>query len=157
MIVTRWNFFEVHSLIIDIVIWHVQFFSHMDVTMKQRHILRTKTKIKKNEEETKLLQNEDDTEIPAIYMFREKWQRMLIILLICVDFQIWNYNNIGGVMFSVLVSSAVNHGFEPRSGQTKDNKIGICCFSAKHATLKSKCKDYLARHHVYLRTVVSMT
>ena len=40
--------------------------------MKQRHILRTKTKIKKNEEETKLLQNEDDTEIPAIYMFREK-------------------------------------------------------------------------------------
>jgi len=28
----------------------------------------------------------------------------------------------------------VNRGFEPRSGQTKDYEIGICCFSAKHAT-----------------------
>ena len=26
-------------------------------------------------------------------------------------------------------------GFEPRSGQTKDYKLGICCFSAKHAAL----------------------
>jgi hypothetical protein len=41
----------------------------------------------------------------------------------------------GGVMVSVLASSAVDHGFEPRSGQTKDYKIGICCFSAKHAAL----------------------
>jgi hypothetical protein len=36
-------------------------------------------------------------------------------------------------MVSVLASSAVEHGLEPRSGQTKDYKIGICCFSAKHA------------------------
>jgi hypothetical protein len=28
--------------------------------------------------------------------------------------------------------------FEPRSGQTKDYKIGICCFSAMHAALKRK-------------------
>jgi hypothetical protein len=34
-------------------------------------------------------------------------------------------------MVSVLASSAVDHGFEPQSGQTKDCKIGICCFSAK--------------------------
>ena len=39
-------------------------------------------------------------------------------------------NRIGGVMDSVLVSSVVDRGFEPRSGQTKDSKIGICCFSA---------------------------
>ena len=32
-----------------------------------------------------------------------------------------------------------------RSGQTKDYKIGICCFSTKHATLRRKSKDYLAR------------
>jgi hypothetical protein len=32
----------------------------------------------------------------------------------------------------VLPSSAVDHGFEPRSGKLKDYKIGICCFSAKH-------------------------
>jgi hypothetical protein len=34
-------------------------------------------------------------------------------------------NRIGGVMVSVLASSAVDHGFKPRSGQTKDYKIGI--------------------------------
>ena len=39
-------------------------------------------------------------------------------------------NRIGGIMVSVLTSSVVDHGFEPRSGQTKDYKIGICCFSA---------------------------
>ena len=43
-------------------------------------------------------------------------------------------NHIGGVMVSMLASSAVHCGFEPRSGQIKDYKIGICCFSAKHAT-----------------------
>ena len=35
-------------------------------------------------------------------------------------------------MVSVLLSSAVYRGFEFRSGQTKDCKIGIWCFSAKH-------------------------
>jgi len=29
-------------------------------------------------------------------------------------------------------------------GQTKNYKIGICCFSAKHASLWSKSKDWLA-------------
>jgi len=29
-------------------------------------------------------------------------------------------NRVGGVMFSVLASSPVDRGFEPRSGQTKD-------------------------------------
>ena len=43
-----------------------------------------------------------------------------------------SYNRIGGVIVSVLVSCAVDHGFEARSGQTKDFKIGIYCFSAKH-------------------------
>ena len=41
-------------------------------------------------------------------------------------------------MVSVLSSSAVDRGFEARSGQTKDYNIGICCFSAKHAALKEK-------------------
>ena len=49
-------------------------------------------------------------------------------------------------MVSVLVSSAVDRGFEPRSGQTKDYKIGICCLSAKHAALRSKSKDWLVRN-----------
>ena len=32
-------------------------------------------------------------------------------------------------------------GVESRSCQTKDFKIGICCFSGKHAALRSKSKD----------------
>ena len=52
---------------------------------------------------------------------------------------------IGGVMVSVLTSSAVDRGFKP-SGQTKDYKIGICCFRAKHAALRRKSKDQLARN-----------
>ena len=49
-------------------------------------------------------------------------------------------------MVSVLTSSAVDRGFEPRSGQTKDYKIGVCCFSAKHAALRRKSNDWLARN-----------
>ena len=49
-------------------------------------------------------------------------------------------NRIGGIMVSVLASSAVDSGFEPRSGQTKDYKIGICRFSAKHTALKRKSR-----------------
>ena len=49
-------------------------------------------------------------------------------------------------MVSMLALSAVDHGFEPRSGQTKNNKIGICCFSAKHTALRGKSKDWLARN-----------
>ena len=32
-------------------------------------------------------------------------------------------------MVNVLTSSAVDRGFKPRSGETIDYKIGICCFS----------------------------
>ena len=47
-------------------------------------------------------------------------------------------NRIGGVMVSVLASSAVDRRFEPRSGQIKEYKIGICYFSAKHVALMIK-------------------
>ena len=57
-----------------------------------------------------------------------------------------NTSRIGSAMVSVLASSVVDHGFEPRSGQTKDYKIGICCFSAKHAALRRKRKKWLARN-----------
>jgi hypothetical protein len=46
-----------------------------------------------------------------------------------------NHNHrIGDVMVSVL------------AGQTKDYTIDICCFSAKHAELQRKSKDWLARN-----------
>ena len=53
---------------------------------------------------------------------------------------------IGGVMISVVTSSAGDRGFEPQSGQIKDFKISMCCFSAKQAALKKKNKDWLARN-----------
>ena len=48
-------------------------------------------------------------------------------------------------MVSILVSSAVDHGgFKSCLGQTKDYQIDICCFYAKHATLRRKNKYQLA-------------
>ena len=49
-------------------------------------------------------------------------------------------------MVNVLASSAVERGFEPRSGKTKDYDIGMCCFSAKYAALRRMSKDWLARN-----------
>ena len=49
-------------------------------------------------------------------------------------------------MVSMLALSVVDHGFKTRSVQTKDYKIGIYCFSAKHAAVKSNNKDWLARN-----------
>jgi hypothetical protein len=55
-------------------------------------------------------------------------------------------NRIGSVMASVLASSPIDCGYEPRSCQTKQYKIGICCFSAKNAALRRESKDWLARN-----------
>ena len=46
----------------------------------------------------------------------------------------------------MLAFSALGRGFKPRSSQIKDKTIGICCFSAKHAALKGKIKDWLAQN-----------
>ena len=51
-----------------------------------------------------------------------------------------NHTSEGSVVVSVLTSSAVDRGFETRSVPTKDYKIGICCFSFKHTTLRRKSK-----------------
>jgi hypothetical protein len=44
----------------------------------------------------------------------------------------------GSVLDCVVVVGRVG------SDLTKYNKNGICCFSTKHATLRSKSKDWLA-------------
>ena len=49
-------------------------------------------------------------------------------------------------MGSVLALCIVDRGFESRSVQTKDYKIGISCFSVKHIALRSKGKDWLGRN-----------
>jgi hypothetical protein len=51
-------------------------------------------------------------------------------------------------MVRMLASSAVDSGFEPISGPTKDYKIDICCFSAKHTSLRRKNKDWLAEKRI---------
>ena len=57
-------------------------------------------------------------------------------------------DRLGGVMVSVLASSAEGRGFDPRPRQTKDIKFGICCFSAKHAAFWSKSIVWSAQSHV---------
>jgi len=42
----------------------------------------------------------------------------------------------------MLALSVVDHEFEFLSGQAKDLKIGICCFSANHAALRRKSQDW---------------
>ena len=55
-------------------------------------------------------------------------------------------DRLDGVMVSVLASSAEGRVFDPWPGQTEDIKIGICCFSPKHAALRSKSKDWSAHN-----------
>jgi hypothetical protein len=58
------------------------------------------------------------------------------------------YDHHRGHITSVVVSviTSCDSGFDSRSGQTKEYEIGICCFSAKHATLIRKSKYWLARN-----------
>jgi len=49
-------------------------------------------------------------------------------------------------MVSVLTPMVVNCRFKPQLGPTNDYKVGICYFSAKHATLRRKSKDWLAQN-----------
>jgi hypothetical protein len=65
----------------------------------------------------------------------------------------------------MLTSSAVDRGFEPRSGQTNDYEIGIYCFSAKQPALRRMSKDWPAHNqnnvselgNMSPRTVVSVS
>jgi hypothetical protein len=70
---------------------------------------------------------------------------VLLFYLLCAT-TLQKVNHIGSVMVSVLASSAVDRGFKPRSGQTKDHEIGICCSSTKHTALRRKSKDWLAQN-----------
>ena len=54
-------------------------------------------------------------------------------------------NRSGGEMVRVLDSSVVGRRIELRSGQPKDCEIGMRCFTAKHAALRRKSKNWLAR------------
>jgi hypothetical protein len=63
---------------------------------------------------------------------------------------------IGGVMVSMLTSGTVDHGFiggvmvsmgsSPDQVQPKTIKFVFVCFSANHAAIKRKSKDFFARN-----------
>ena len=55
-------------------------------------------------------------------------------------------NHNGDVMVSVLAWSTADRWWDPRSGLTKIYYLGICCFSAKHAALRRKSKNWLVRN-----------
>jgi hypothetical protein len=59
-------------------------------------------------------------------------------------------------MVSMLASSVVDRGLKPLSGQAKDYKIGISCFSAKHTALRGKSKDWLARNQDNVNQQISI-
>ena len=46
----------------------------------------------------------------------------------------------------MFASSAVDCGFEFRSGQTKDYQLVCVAYNAKHAELRRKSKDWLPRN-----------
>ena len=62
------------------------------------------------------------------------------------DFVTHGIYHISGAMVKLFALNAVDRGFKPWLGQNKDYKIGIFCFSAKHAALRGKSKDCLARN-----------
>ena len=55
-------------------------------------------------------------------------------------------NLVGRVMVNVVASSSVDRGFESRSSQCNDYKIGNCCFSERHTSIRNKGKDWVARN-----------
>jgi len=59
------------------------------------------------------------------------------VLYFCFSFYRWGVN-----LLCYLPSSAVDRW--SWTGQTKDYKLDICCFSGKHAALRRKNKDWLA-------------
>jgi hypothetical protein len=67
------------------------------------------------------------------------WRMPILHKPFCISF-------LCSVMVSVLASSAIDCGYELRSCQTKEYKIGVCCFSAENAALRRKSKDWLARN-----------
>jgi hypothetical protein len=68
------------------------------------------------------------------------YRRTLIVVLDLTD---PHMNHTGGVMVSVIASSAVDCG---KTLIGSNQRLGISCFFAKHASLRRKSKDWLARN-----------
>ena len=74
------------------------------------------------------------------YILNGNTSNIVFFLIIHKMIHIHHYHHQCGGMVSMLASTAVDHGFELRSGQIKDYKTDIYCFSAKHAAIRRKSK-----------------
>ena len=71
------------------------------------------------------------TTVPAMHLEEFKHiQKCLFFLYVATMYIITEH-------VGMLTTGAVDRGSVHRSGQTTDYEIGICCFSATHATLKN--------------------
>jgi len=88
-----------------------------------------------------------------------KWEQLRCKIVIPLGLDV---NRIGGVIVSLLASSAVDRGFKARSGRTKEYDIGMCCFFPKHVALTRKRKEWLffytkfsaVLHRLYIQLVL---
>jgi hypothetical protein len=64
---------------------------------------------------------------------------VVILFLTCKkSIQIQSHSSVHVHTDVFIFIIAVDRGFEPRSGETKDYKIGMCCFSTKASSIKGK-------------------
>jgi len=54
------------------------------------------------------------------------------------------YDQVDGVIASILASNLIFRVLYPRPGQAKDYTIGICFFCNKHVSIRRKWNDWLA-------------
>ena len=90
--------------------------------------------------------------VHVLILFRLDSETILTMLFVpvLVDIQVYKSNchyphRWCNSTRALLASSVVERVFEPRSSETKDFEVGICCFSAKDAALMRKSKVWLAR------------
>jgi hypothetical protein len=102
------------------------------VNRKKNEVSYTSYTLKEEKQEQKQRLNST-----YMYILSDIYVISVVDMLKCLD------DHTYGVMLSMPSSGMVDSGFESWSGLTKYSKIGIRCFFAMHAALRSKNKDVL--------------
>ena len=68
------------------------------------------------------------------------------LIFIVKDIFLSYQHRIGSIKVDFFASSTVDCWFDSCSSKTKNYKIGMCCFSSKHASLRRMSKAWLARN-----------
>ena len=80
----------------------------------------------------------------AVFSFNWLFRELPVICWLISSIS-YSLDCIDDVIVSVLIKSAVDREFDRWSGQNEDYKIGICCFSTKHAAFR-RSKDWLTHN-----------